>query len=62
MSCQALITPSSAAMAHTHRQDEAVSDRDGGFFMFCTGLNLESQPGSRCAEGKGLLYETHPSQ
>lgn len=43
--------PSSAAQADTH----AVWDTDGGFFMFCTGFSVESQPGSKCAEEKGLL-------
>lgn len=56
MTCQVLTIPSSAAMADTHGQDEAVSDRDEGFFMFCTGLSVESQHGSKCAEGKGLFY------
>lgn len=33
--------------------DDAVSD--SGFFLFCIGLSVESQPGSKSAEGKGLL-------
>lgn len=59
MSCQTLPTPSSAAVADTRGQDEAVSEMEDSS---CFALNLESQPGSKCAEGKDLLYETRPPQ